>query len=374
MQRIHGDHDRSTYVRVYCALALQGRTGVLRVQYRKQARWLYFLKGQPVFYGSDLEDDGLERTLVNSRLLPPTKMNWVQNKFLPGDSLEEALLKSGCLEEDVLGAHQLERLRAGTSSALRWGTGEWSFEDRPDVDSCLVDSRAHPSVRALEAIWYGIRQHVAVEEVFLIVTNETAGGYRPAPNLAQELPGLGLPESLEQVSQVLGKGCSVNDLFTSITDKSGDLPRLLWFLEMAGLVTREGGAQFPDALAGLEAGPSASESVNGHGGEDLERLALEVSKEFANRMDQDFYGFLGLDPDSEEDLVSVHAQLKAAWEELARRALGHAPSLEHLKKLEVTADRVMETLADPALKDEYDSGYIFGEARRVDSLWTEEGG
>ena len=359
-------------MRVYCALVRQGRTGVLRVQYRKRSRWLYFLRGQPVFYGSDLEGDGLEKTLVNSRLLPRSKLTWVMNKRLPEDSLEEALLKSGCLEEDTLGVHLLERLRAGASSALRWGTGEWSFEHRPEVEASLVDPRAHPPVGALEAIWYGIQQHVAVEEVFLTVTNEASGGYRPTPDLSPGLAGLGLSESLAQVDQVLGEGCAVNDLFTAITDKSGDLPKLLWFLEMAGLLAREGGEQVHDALSGLD--ESATKWVNGRGGEDLEKLASEVSEEFTRRMGQDFYGFLGLDPDSDADLVSVHAQLKAGWEELGRRAMGHAPSLEHLKKLVDTADKVMATLADPERKDAYDSGYIFGEALRVESLWEEEGG
>jgi hypothetical protein len=372
MQTIRGDHDRSTYVRVYCALVRQGRTGVLRVRYRKRSRRLYFLRGQPVFYGSDLEDDGLEKTLVNSRLLPQSKLTWVMTKLLPGDSLEEALLTSGCLEEDTLGAHLLERLRAGAASALRWGTGEWSFEHRPEVEASLVDPRAHPPVGGLEAIWYGIRQHVAVEDVFLTVTNEASGGYRPTPDLAQGLVGLELPESLSQVSQVLGEGCAVNDLFTVITDKSGDLPKLLWFLEMAGLLIREGGEQVPDTLSGLE--DNAAERVNGSSGEDLEKLASEVSEEFTRRMGQDFYGFLGLEPDSEADLGSVHAQLKAGWEELGRRALGHPPSLEHIRKLVDTADKVMATLADPERKDEYDSGYIFGEALRVESLWEEEGG
>ena len=110
-----GKHSRSGYVGLVIAIHRGKHSGRLVLSRGRSSRELFFLCGRPVLYRSSLPEDGLVQTLVQSNLLPESRVKWIAEKLSPGERLEEALVLSGSLSEEQLEEHRLSRTRPGVS-------------------------------------------------------------------------------------------------------------------------------------------------------------------------------------------------------------------------------------------------------------------
>ena len=242
VETLSGDHDRSEYVRLVSLLMRGGHDGLLTIGFGKHERQVGFLRGCPVYYASNVAEDDLSRTLVQSKLIPRKTMVWIEKKLGPGESLEDAVILTGTLEADVLNGHLDDRLRTAVGSPLRWGTGTWTFQPLVEFDPRTVDAQLLPALEGVQALWQGVLQQVSVEEAFPVVTWEESVPYQAHPDLDEWMEILQLDGVFSALASEMKERRTTADLFQMMPDKTGTLPRLLWFLEVGGLVQRQGSA------------------------------------------------------------------------------------------------------------------------------------
>ena len=118
-----GEHSRETYVRLLAQLVGCGFSGLLSVAFGSHKRDIGLLRGRPAYYSSNLVEDDLRRTLVQSHLIPEKRMKWLEDKMDEAETLEEVVLLTGTLTNEELANHLFDRIRTGIGAPLRWGKG-----------------------------------------------------------------------------------------------------------------------------------------------------------------------------------------------------------------------------------------------------------
>jgi tetratricopeptide (TPR) repeat protein len=242
IETLSGVHDRSEYVRLVSLLMRGGHDGLLTISFGQHERQIGFLQGCPVYYASNVAEDDLSRTLVQSKLIPRKRMDWIEKKLGPEESLEDAVIFTGTLEPDALNSHLEDRLGTTLGSPMRWGTGKWTFQPLAEFDPSTIDATLLPSLDGVKALWQGVLQQVSVEEAFPVVTSEESVPYQAHRDLDEWLDALALEGPVSAISSELKAGRTITEIFEILPDDTGTLPRLLWFLEVGGLVQRQGSA------------------------------------------------------------------------------------------------------------------------------------
>jgi len=306
-----GKHDRRTYTALLFALRRGGHSGTLKVKYGRRNRELLFIAGEPVLYRSDLSEDAVERTLVAKGLVPADRVKWITVKLGPDESVEMALVMSGAISAEKLSEHKSRRLPVGIGSPFVWRSGDWSFTPLSGFSAGSFDPGLLPSRSGLKALWKVVRKEMATNDVMMEVTSGDKGGLLIAPGGEALLAAIQPKEPLSQIVSAIGDGCSVEDLFRSVPDNSGDLFKLLWMLEAGGVVLRENVAdnnQLDSQLENIEATSSGSPSATKRpvtarkvtsaveiDDEPTASVLDEIAGIHESKMGTDFYTFLGLD-------------------------------------------------------------------------------
>ena len=384
-----GKHSRSGYVELVFAIHRGRHSGRLKIAHGRRKRELFFLKGRPVMYRSDLPEEDLARTLVYSDLIPEDRVKWIADKLSPGEKLEEALVMSGSLTEKQLEEHLQSRTRPGISGPLSWSTGNWSFEALSAEFSEHFDVALLPEESALPALWHGVSQHVATDEVLPLVTDGKKGPLRMGDGGSDIVASLELSESFSGLENAIGTEATVEDVFRTIPDSTGGLFKLMWMLESGGVLRRENGSwkgRIDDIIQAAVDGKSSNEasaSVEKPKKPSPKRPAspapepsaatpegaeAEILQAHADRVGKDFYTFLGIpSPSPRKEVDKACKSLAQHW-----RTLDSAPGLSTesrrcLKDLLAGVQLVWRTLTDPKHKREYDRRLDVGRAPKVEA-------
>ena len=410
-----GTHAREAFVRLFFALYRHQRTGTLEVSFGRKHRVLYLVGGEPVAYTSDLPEDELSRTLVNANIVPIKQMKWVKDKLSEGEHLEDALLMSGSIAAEQLSAHKRNRLRVSIGSPLLWGSGEWSFTPAPSLRAERIDPKLRPASDCLAAIWHAVVQHVSMDTVFPKVTDPAAGTIELDPICPALFPAFEVDVALSGVPKILMDGASVDDVFRMVPDSSGNLVKLLWFLEAAGMVRRTERPEDTDLEARIETAFASSVSeksraaakgkkeAKGKTVADAEaqpttsaqkadrargqrqattpkRRTYEVPSDdqiragHRKRMGRDYYAFLGLPPTSGSAGIDRKCKGLARRWRAAQSERTLSPDVqEKVEALLAGVQLVWRVLTDPGKRAEYDKRLSQGRAPRVGDLRATSG-
>ena len=389
---VSGSHDRRTYVRLVYSLVSGGHSGVLRVRFGPRNRWLYFLEGRPVLYRSDLAGDQFDHAAIDMGLLTQLRIDELREGLEPDQSLEDAAVASGELTWEDLTGFAANRLRLGLGSPLALASGEWAFDARPKLRLHRVDPGLIPDVHSMEALWRGVRQHVDMDEVLPAMTDTSGGIWRPHSDFESRFAGMRVQAPLDQLVEVVGKGTTIDEIFGAVQDTSGDLVRLLWFLESLGLLRRDGHS-YEDKLGrritravnrsgrSAPSGRSARPSARSAGPPSRKRkrtqrrkkptgdVSLMIAQDYEARMGRDFYGFLGLDREAEGSIIDRACKLLVQrWRPLDTEPALTREDREKLAQLLRGVQLVWQTLIDPLRRGEYDARLKEGQAPVLEGI------
>jgi tetratricopeptide (TPR) repeat protein len=426
-----GEHDRVRYVAMVYSLLQAGRSGVLEIESGPRWRRLYLIGGQPVWYESNLDDEGLAKTLVSLGLLSRRQLNWIQGKLSEGEKLETGLVAAGTLSAEDVDSAVRTQLERGYAAALSWSSGSWRFTPCDAVLPDRIDPTLRREVNPLRALWEGVQLHVQMDDALSAVTDPEAGAVRLSDGFAEQFERLEVEEVLTELPAAVSGEPTVEELFKRIPDRTGNLAKLLWLLQTVELIQREGGGSTPlaDARAWLDALPAAVEKVqwldeegsdtDGDLGDTAEDLLGDPDEEVSigdpvkvttvgvteaeptasegatgsrtkkkskaprrtpdeyadllrsahrHRMGKDYYAFLGVAP------TAPLAEIKKAYGRLAKRCKkaratdGLADDARELaKEMLNAARRVWLTLSDDTLRAAYNRRLDAGDAPVVRS-------
>ncbi len=389
-----GRHDRETYVRTLIRLRRTQQTGVLRVNHPDGCRQLYLLDGQPLDYRSDLVEDALDEDLVEAGLLPRARIGWFRERLGQGEYLENALLDAGVITAEDMNALRQRRLQQGVGAPLEWGNGTWEFEPAEGLEAGAVEPELRPEVPFVQALWAAVCKQVDMDEVLPIVTDRAAGGFVPTAELPAAIHLLGLDPPLNALPALLGAGAAVDHLARKLPECSGDLVRLLWFLEAGGLVKRS--QEIPEttqAAVGSSRSPGAVElpapepRAHSEAPPPSETPPLSESKEpvaappapaitggnpavaqaYTSRMGSDYYTFLQVPPGSDPATIKVACrQLAQQWHALAADPQLGSEDRARLQELLRGVQQAWSTFTDAKRKAAYDEQLAAGTAPRVE--------
>ncbi len=383
---VSGSHDRRTYVRLVYSLVSGGHSGVLRVRFGPRNRWLYFLEGRPVLYRSDLAGDQFDHAAIDMGLLTQLRIDELRQGLEPNQTLEDAAVASGELTWDDLTEFAANRLRLGLGSPLALASGEWAFDPRPKLRLHRVDPGLIPDVHSMEALWRGVRQHVDMDEVLPAMTDTTGGIWRPHSDFESRFAGMRVQEPLDQLIEVVGKGTTIDEIFSTVQDTSGDLIRLLWFLEALGLLRRDGrdyedqlGRRISRAVSRSSRQPPSPPSRKRKRKTRRKKppaatattadTSAMVVRDYEARMGRDFYGFLGLDSEADGAVVDRACKLLVQrWRPLGGDAGLSREDREKLAQLLRGVQLVWQTLIDPLRRSEYDARLQEGQAPVLEGI------
>jgi hypothetical protein len=397
-----GAHDRKTFVQLMVGLRKMQASGIVQIKFRRRSRKILLVGGQPVAYYSDLPEDTVEKTLVASNLVPADRLKWIMDRLAPGENLTESLVMSGALSESDLALHQASRMKVGLGAALSWASGEWSFEPRPNIEATQVDSKLIPRLDILPSVWHGAKQFVGMEDILSQVSDPGLGKMLPAEGLSSGLKLLGLEEPQSKLVEALGKGCTLDELFTKIPDTTGTLVKLVWFLTEAELIKWENGKteSVVDMLKAAETeaprkrksessdsrpsgrstrapepprtppaersrarkGRSAAPASSARQQRDVNKV---IAKDY-KRMDRDFYAFLGIKSGaSDSDIRQQCRRVAKRWRTAQANPNLTDEGLDQVKDLIAGANMAWRTLSNAKARIEYDKRKTSGRAPTV---------
>ena len=399
-----GKHDRETFVRVFFSLFRNRRTGVLEVTFGKKSRRLYFLGGEPIAFRSDLPEDDIGRTLANAGLIPEKQVNWIRDKLGQGESLEQAIVLSGALTTDQINDHKQNRLQTNVGAPLLWGSGDWLFQPTPNLRVSQIDPALRSKTSTIASLWGAVGQHVSMDAVFPKVTDPKAGMVALDPLCAALFPSLAVDNDFAGLLDVIGNGTSVEDIFRQVSDSTGNLVKLLWFLEAAGLLHREGrpqdtmlDQQIDAAVSAPPSTPAPSRRSTATSGkaprtptptveapaktEDGERKRRppmtddQLRAAHRKRLGRDFYAFLGLPPTAPKHAIDRKCKGLARRWRLPGKQRGLDPEVQRkVDELLAGVQLVWRTLTDDGHRAEYDKRLQQGRAPKVGDLRTAAAG
>ena len=233
-----GEHTRASCVALLFGLLEAERSGTLEVSSGHHWRRVFLVGGRPVWYESSLETETLAHTLVASGLVGQGQMKWLSSKLSPGEDLSEALVVSGTIPLDTLHEHVAAQIERGYTSALIWDSGTWTFTPCDGLDPASLDPALLLDINPRRALWSGVRQQVQMDQILQFVSDPDAGAVCPGDGLETVFDTLGVDDTFAGLPQSIGESATVEDLFREIPDRSGNLVKLLWVLEIIGVVQR----------------------------------------------------------------------------------------------------------------------------------------
>jgi len=236
----NGKHERATYLALVYGLLEAGRSGVLEVKARHHWRRVYLLGGTPIWFESSLESESLGQSLVVAGLVAKGQVEWLASKLSAGEDLADVLVLSGAITADGIEAHMQAQVERGYAAALSWATGKWTFQPSDALDPRSIDPALLVEVSPLRALWHGVQQQVEMDQVLEFVSDPDAGVLTPDERFPEAFVGLEVDEPFQELPGHIGDATTVEELFRKIPDRTGNLMKLLWMLEIVGLVRRDG--------------------------------------------------------------------------------------------------------------------------------------
>jgi tetratricopeptide (TPR) repeat protein len=394
---------------VLYGLAKGRRSGVLEIESEGEWRRLKLLAGRPVAFESSVSAESFQSVVDASGAVPTRQLKWIVSKLEPGETLEDALLNSGALDEEQIAAFRSTLLERGVGAALQWSSGDWAFTPADHIDPERVDPQLLPRFTLPAGLWRGVAEHVEVASIVDDVTAAGAGDVGIRPPLFDGLEGFEVGSPLDEILGAIGTGASVEVLMRAIQDPAGNLVKLVWLLEIVGLLSRKGRSRQADAdlVRSLSTRakppvekspePTAAPAPDLHPEDvsdqypvesfakpealmdntsarmraaalraavrDPEKLAAAVKTDHRRRMGKNYYEFLDIPPDATVAAVQATcARLMRRWQSAARMRELPADTRALADELSKGCALVARTLTDKSRRVEYDRRAARGQA------------
>ena len=397
-----GAHSPAEWIRAVFTLQAEGFTGRLSLLHGRSARHFLVLDGHFADFWSTYNDEALSRTLP--------KANLVDAKAVLDQSdqqTELTVLSDGLLTEAQLEAHQTERLKEGLQAGILQQAGRWEAVERPSLKSVEVSRALYPSIDLWDVMWDGVCEHMETGQLLAWAGKERRQ-FRRSPQVA-------LPFLEEANAELIGKSNEAMTLanFLASAERPEEVPARLWVLAAAGIldVLEEAVPETVEAPVKSTGAPPAAASIsvpskvsNTEGASKTDKPPVpktpqhspgpppvspatprmsrtplptapratgnqveDLVNEHRQRMNKDYYAFLGLSADAPPE------ELREVSRKLAQRfnALSRTPTLPEEIRLKVRdmlsgVQRVYGTFTDRKRKEEYDTLLAAGEAPIVE--------
>jgi hypothetical protein len=388
-QAISGVHDRRTYVGLLGALFRGRHTGVLTVEFGRRWRRLWVWGGDAVLYESDRGAPSFVRSFVVSGVITSEVADGLLGT-VDGESVDELLVWSGRLTREQVRAQRAARLEHGIGAPLGWATGTWRWEPLAGADEDGIDPSLLPDGTSMLALWKGVRQHLSMEDVLPTVTALAAAPLRRAPDFDAWLTCFDLEPPFDELGSAIADECTVDTLYRRIPDRSGNLVKLLWMIDAAGLLLtdgREAAAELelllypdqrpggvvrpeprgrrpiPDSPADTSADDTLQEPKEPARRDVKVDIAGQIDGEHKRRVGRDYYSFLGLTADAPTETIERTCQRLVTRFKVAAEAPAMPEETKaQARELLTGTHLVWRTLSDPRRRAEYDRRMKSGQA------------
>ena len=396
-----GEHSPAEWIRAVFTLQAEGFTGCLSLLHGRNARHFLVLDGHFADFWSTYNDEALSRTLPKAKLVDAKAVLDQSDQ-----QTELTVLSDGLLKEAQLEAHQIERLKEGLQAGILQQAGRWQAVEHPSLKSVEVSRALYPSIDLWNVMWDGVCEHMETGQLLAWAGKERRQ-FRRSPQVA-------LPFLEEANAELIGKSNDAMSLanFLASAERPEQVPARLWVLAAAGILdvvevepekleapikssvtapvvdTKPVPSQAPDAVSVSKpdtpatpkpqqqapspppvspASPRMSRTPLPTAPRPTGNQVEDLVNEHRQRMNKDYYAFLGLTPDAPPE------ELREVSRKLAQRfnALSRTPTLPEEIRLKVRdmlsgVQRVYGTFTDRKRKEEYDNLLAAGEAPIVE--------
>lgn len=130
---VEGEIHATTFSKLFCHFYRSGATGVLRLERGAEFREIYFVKGQPVFAGSNIKTEGVGQHMMQmGQLTLVDFQRALEVQRYGGGKFGENLVDLGVVSEETLYKTLRYHLREKILAAFVWGEGKYKFQYTDD--------------------------------------------------------------------------------------------------------------------------------------------------------------------------------------------------------------------------------------------------
>lgn len=157
---IEGEIHTTTFSKLFCHFYRSGATGVLRMDRGPEHREIYFVKGQPVFAGSNIEKEGVGQHMMQmGQLKMIDYQRALEVQRYGGGKFGENLVDLGIMSEETLYKTLRFHLREKILAAFGWREGHYEFKFTDE----FVKKVEQFNFNAYDLILTGVRRFYPVE-------------------------------------------------------------------------------------------------------------------------------------------------------------------------------------------------------------------
>lgn len=157
---IEGEIHTTTFSKLFCHFYRSGATGVLRMERGNDHREIFFVKGQPVFAGSNIEKEGVGQHMMQmGQLKLADYQRALEVQRYGGGKFGENLVDLGVMSEETLYKTLRFHLREKILAAFGWCDGRYEFKYTDD----FVKKVEQFNFNAYDLILTGVRRYYTVE-------------------------------------------------------------------------------------------------------------------------------------------------------------------------------------------------------------------
>ncbi|MCB0218755.1 MAG: response regulator [Chrysiogenetes bacterium] len=157
---IEGEIHPTTFSKLFCHFYRSGATGVLRMDRGPEHREIYFVKGQPVFAGSNVEKEGVGQHMMQmGQLKLVDYQRALEIQRYGGGKFGENLVDLGIMSEETLYKTLRFHLREKILAAFGWREGRYEFKFTDE----FVKKVEQFNFNAYDLILTGVRRFYPVE-------------------------------------------------------------------------------------------------------------------------------------------------------------------------------------------------------------------
>jgi len=189
---------------------------------------------------------------------------------------------------------------------------------------------------------------------------------------------LELEAGLSTIAEALDSGCSVDALAGAVPDRTGDLLKLVWMLQLGGLIVRENDPHPASVVeqvlsARFKGGAPALKNPKRKPGPPVEKAGAlseeAVAAEHNRCIGQDFYSFLGVAPESRsQDIKRACKKMAKTWRSASVDKSLSESSRALAQEMAEGVQLVWRTFTDDGKKAEYDRRLASGRAPVVEPI------
>ena len=240
-----GDLTAASWIRLLVVLRLRQLSGRLIVEQADGMRALALIGGRPVHMTSTLPRETIAQTLQSSGAAAKDKIRWLSQRLSEGEDLEQSLVMLGAMTPENVIEHRRYRMRLAVVTAARERGATWRFEASPRLDVGRIHPSLLPDFEPLSVLVESSKEQVDINQVLMSLSQDGRGRLLPNDDFDQCFALFNVSKDLKSLPEALRTSQNFEDLFRLLSAEVAPLVQLLWVLDSAGLLEREGGETSP---------------------------------------------------------------------------------------------------------------------------------